>query len=61
MSYATAEESLHSPTPYESQMELNDDAYESAVETPVVTAPPTPRIPPRHAHEETDATITPQQ
>ncbi|KAM5545924.1 hypothetical protein V8D89_000050 [Ganoderma adspersum] len=60
MSYATAEESLHTPGPYESQVDLNDDAYESAVETPVnLTAPSTPRIEPRHFHEGTDTTITP--
>ncbi|KAI0752700.1 hypothetical protein C8Q80DRAFT_1118046 [Daedaleopsis nitida] len=66
MSYATAEESLHSPsTPFDSQYDLNgrddDDAYQSAAETPVDTAPPTPRISPRHMHESTDTTITPGQ
>ncbi|TBU42212.1 hypothetical protein BD309DRAFT_981411 [Dichomitus squalens] len=64
MSYATAEESLHSATPNESQFDLpgrDDDAYESAVQTPVVlTAPSTPRIEPRHIHEATDTTITPE-
>ena len=60
MSYATAEESLHTPGPHESQFDLNDDAYESAVETPVnLTAPSTPRMEPRHMHEGTDTTITP--
>ena len=56
MSYATAEESLHTPSGYDSQFDLSgreDDAYESAVET----APATPRIAPRHTHEETDTTI----
>ncbi|KAI0705327.1 hypothetical protein C8Q76DRAFT_163922 [Earliella scabrosa] len=57
MSYATAEESLHSPNAFDSQYDLS--GYESAAETPVVTAPPTPRITPRHVHEETDTTITP--
>ena len=62
MSFATAEESLHTPGPYESQVDLNDDAYESAVETPVnLTAPSTPRMEPRHLHEGTDTTITPGQ
>ncbi|TBU23614.1 hypothetical protein BD311DRAFT_69146 [Dichomitus squalens] len=65
MSYATAEESLHSATPNESQFDLpgrDDDAYESAVQTPVVlTAPSTPRIEPRHIHEATDTTITPER
>ncbi|PIL29020.1 hypothetical protein GSI_09068 [Ganoderma sinense ZZ0214-1] len=60
MSFATAEESPHTPGPYESQFDLNDDAYESAVETPVnLTAPSTPRMEPRHLHEGTDTTITP--
>ncbi|RPD61685.1 hypothetical protein L226DRAFT_570273 [Lentinus tigrinus ALCF2SS1-7] len=55
MSYATAEESLHTPSAYDSQFDLSgrEDAYESAAET----APPTPRITPRHTHEETDTTI----
>ncbi|KAI0767413.1 hypothetical protein C8Q74DRAFT_1280239 [Fomes fomentarius] len=57
MSYATAEESPSSPTALDSQYDLS--GYESAVETPVVTAPPTPRMGARHVQEETDATITP--
>ncbi|KAI0717903.1 hypothetical protein C8T65DRAFT_571237 [Cerioporus squamosus] len=56
MSYATAEESLHTPTADDSHFDLSgreDDAYESVAET----APPTPRISPRHMHEESDTTI----
>lgn len=57
MSYATAEESPPSPTALDSQYDLS--GYESAAETPVVSAPPTPRMGTRHVQEETDATITP--
>ncbi|TFK79912.1 hypothetical protein K466DRAFT_504794 [Polyporus arcularius HHB13444] len=56
MSYATAEESLNTPTADDSQFDLSgreDDAYESAADT----EPPTPRITPRHMHEESDTTI----
>ena len=61
MSYATAEESLHSPprtpAPFESQLSLG--GYESAAaETPVNSAPPTPRLEARHVLEGTDATVT---
>ena len=67
MSYATAEESLHSPSPspalahtpapYESQLSLG--GYESAAETPVSgSAPPTPRAEPRRIDDAADTTVT---
>ncbi|OSC99692.1 hypothetical protein PYCCODRAFT_804260 [Trametes coccinea BRFM310] len=71
MTFATAEESIYhsaaeSPTPAASQFDLlaatsaEEDAYESAAETPVNgSAPGTPRLSPRHLHESTDTTITP--
>ncbi|KAI0649946.1 hypothetical protein C8Q79DRAFT_1006267 [Trametes meyenii] len=65
MTFATAEESLapsEPPTPGASQLDLQrgDDAYESAVETPVDgSAPTTPRLESRHLHESTDTTVTP--
>ena len=65
MTFATAEESLHSAGPNESQFDLHgrdDDAYQSAPETPVnLTAPSTPRMEARHIHEATDTTITPDR
>ncbi|KAI9056348.1 hypothetical protein FKP32DRAFT_1615873 [Trametes sanguinea] len=71
MTFATAEESIyHSEaepsTPAASQFDsagvtsAEEDAYESAAETPVNgSAPGTPRLSPRHLHESTDTTVTP--
>ncbi|KAH9854609.1 hypothetical protein C2E23DRAFT_858315 [Lenzites betulinus] len=63
MTFETADESMNAsepPTPGASRYDLADDAYESAVETPVDgSVPVTPRLESRHLHEPTDTTITP--
>ncbi|KAI0372474.1 hypothetical protein BV20DRAFT_978286 [Pilatotrama ljubarskyi] len=67
MTFQTADESLYAsepPTPTASRPDLHagDEEYESAAETPVSeSAPSTPRLAPRHMHESTDTTITPDR
>ncbi|KAI0356926.1 hypothetical protein OH77DRAFT_181225 [Trametes cingulata] len=67
MTFQTAEESLYAsepPTPVASRPDLlaGEEAYENAAETPVSeSAPSTLRLAPRHMHESTDTTITPDR